>query len=72
MGIRHSWVLSLLMLSQVGFGFLYLLFSTVLKPYARVGDARGNLQWQMVGKREKDRAHCLWAREHNAPRGSVE
>lgn len=28
MGIRHSWVLSLLMLSQVGFGFLYLLFST--------------------------------------------
>lgn len=28
MGIRHSWVLSLLVLLHVGFGFLSLLFST--------------------------------------------
>lgn len=51
---------------------LPLVFYTVLKLYASVGDARGNCQWQMVGKREKDRAHCLWAREHNTPGGSVE
>jgi len=51
---------------------LPLVFYSGLKLYAGAGDAQGNLRWQMVGKREKDGARCLRAREHNTLGGSTE